>query len=80
MPIRSFQIAYWIGKPFLPFAVASVMILAISGKKQLSKPKAYPIRLGAALVIAICMGTYLDSPWLGTIMVAAATGVLFRHW
>ena len=56
------------------------MVLAISGKKQLSKLKAYPIRLGAALVIAIAMGAYLDSPWLGTIMVSAATGLLFRYW
>ena len=80
MFIRSFQIAYWIENLFVPFIVASVMVLAISGKKQLSKPKAYPMRLGAALVIAIAMGTYLGSPWLGTIMVSAAAGLLFRYW
>ena len=80
MSIPSFQIAYWIQNLFVPFVVASVMVLAISGKKQLSKPKVYPIRLGAALVIAIFMGAYLGSPWLGTIMVSAATGLLFRYW
>jgi hypothetical protein len=80
MPIRSYNVAYWIENLFVPFIVASVMVLAISGKKQLSKLKAYPIRLGAALVIAIAMGAYLDSPWLGTIMVSAATGLLFRYW
>jgi len=76
----SFQIAYWIGNLFVPFIVASVVVLGISGRKQLSKRMAYPIRLGAALVIAATMGTYLDSPWLGTIMVSAATGLLFRYW
>jgi hypothetical protein len=60
--------------------VASVVVLAISGKKQLSKPSGYLIRLGSALVIAISMGAYLGSPWLGTIMVSAATGLLFRYW
>jgi hypothetical protein len=80
MSSRSFQNAYWIENLLVPFIVASVVVLAISGKKQLSKPKAYPIRLGAALVIAISMGAYLGSPWLGTIMVSAATGLLFRYW
>jgi len=60
--------------------VSSLVVLAISGKKQLSRPRAYPIRLGASLVIAIAMGAYLGSPWLGNIMVAAATGLLFRYW
>jgi hypothetical protein len=80
MLIRSFQITYWIENLFVPFIVSSVMVLAISGKKQLSKPGAYPIRLGAALVIAIAMGAYLGSPWLGTIMVSTAAGLLFRYW
>jgi hypothetical protein len=80
MSIRSFQIAYWIENLLVPFIVASLVVLAISGKKQLSKPRAYSIRLGAALVIAIAMGAYLGSPWLGTIMVSAATGLLFRYW
>ena len=80
MSIRSFQFAYWIENLFVPFIVASVVVLAVSGRKQLSKPMAYPIRLGAALVIAIVMGAYLGSPWVGTIMVSAATGLLFRYW
>ena len=80
MSIRSFQIAYWMKSLLLPFIVASLVVLAISGKSQLAKTWAYPIRLGAALVIAIVMGAYLGSPWLGTIMVSAATGLLFRYW
>jgi hypothetical protein len=80
MSIRSFQIAYWIENLFVPFIVASVVVIAISGKKQLSKPRAYPIRLGAALGIAIAMGAYLGSPWMGTIMVSASVGLLFRYW
>ena len=77
---RPFHISFWIGSLLVPFIVSSVVVLAISGKKQLSKPRAYPIRLGAALVIAVAMGTYLGSPWLGTIMVSAAAGILFRYW
>jgi hypothetical protein len=77
---RPFHISFWIGNLLVPFIVSSVVVLAVSGKKQLSKPRAYPIRLGAALVIAIAMGTYLGSPWLGTIMVSAAAGLLFRYW
>ncbi len=77
---RPFHISFWIGNLLVPFVVSSVVVFAMSRKKQLSKPKAYPVRLFASLVIAIAMGAYLDSPWLGTIMVSAATGVLFRYW
>lgn len=77
---RPVHISFWIGNLLVPFVVSSVVVLAISGKKQLSEPRAYPIRLGAALVIAITMGNYLGSPWLGNIMVSAATGLLFRYW
>ena len=77
---RPFHISFWIGNILVPFIVSAVVVFAISGKKQLSKPWAYPIRLSAALVIAIAMGAYLDSPWLGNIMVSAATGLLFRYW
>lgn len=80
MSLRSFQFAYWTQHLLVPFIVASVIVLAISGRKRLSKPSAYPVRLGAALLIAIAMGAYLGSPWLGTIMVSAATGLLFRYW
>ncbi|MCU1266819.1 MAG: hypothetical protein JWM21_3137 [Acidobacteria bacterium] len=79
MLIRSFQIAYWSENLLLPFIAAAVVVLAISGRKRLSKPGAYPIRLVAALLIAM-MGAYIGSPWLGTIMVSAATGLLFRYW
>jgi hypothetical protein len=75
-----FQIAYWIENLFVPFIIAAVVVLAISGKNRLAKRQAYPIRLAAALVIAIAMGAFLGSPWLGTIMVSAATGLLFRYW
>jgi hypothetical protein len=77
---RPFHISFWIGNLLVPFVVSSVLMLAISGRKQLSKPWAYPIRLGAALMIAIAMGAYLNSPWLGTIMISAAAGLLFRYW
>ena len=77
---RSFNTSFWIGNLLVPFIIASVVVLVISGKKRLSKPKAYPIRFGAALAIAIVMGAYLGSPWVGTIMVSAATGLLFRYW
>ena len=77
---RSFHTLFWIGNLLVPFIVSAVVVLAISGKKRLSKPQAYPIRIGAALVIAIAMGAYLGSPWLGNIMVSAATGLLFRYW
>ena len=77
---RSFQIAYWMENLLLPFIVASLVVLAISGRKQLAKPRAYPIRLGAALVIAIVMGFFVGSPYLGTLMVSAATGLTFRYW
>jgi hypothetical protein len=80
MFIGSFQIAYWSENLFLPFIAAAVVVLAISGRKRLSKPGAYPIRLVAALLIAITMGAYIGSPWVGTIMVSAATGLLFRYW
>jgi len=77
---RPFYISFWIGKFLIPFLISSIVVFAVSGRKRLSKPRAYPIRLGAALVIAIAMGAYLDSPWLGNIMVSAATGLLFRYW
>lgn len=77
---RPFHISFWIGNLLLPFLVSSVVVLAISGKDQLSKPRAYTVRLLASLIIAIGMGAYLNSPWLGTIMVSAATGLLFRYW
>jgi hypothetical protein len=80
MSLRTFQFGYWTQHLLVPFIVASVIVLAISGRKRLSKPSAYPVRLGAALLIAIAMGAYLGSPWLGTIMVSAATGLLFRYW
>jgi hypothetical protein len=77
---QSLQLTYWTQHLLLPFVVASVLVLAISGRKRLSRPIAYPIRFVAALVIAIAMGVYFGSPWLGTIMVSTATGVLFRYW
>jgi hypothetical protein len=80
MFLGSFQFTYWTQHLLLPFIVASVIVLGLSGRKRLSKPSAYPVRLGAALLIAIAMGAYLGSPWLGTIMVSAATGLLFRYW
>jgi hypothetical protein len=80
MAIRLFQNAYWIENFLVPFIVASVVVLLISGMKHLSRPRAYPIRLFAALLIAIAMGAFLSSPLLPTIMVAAATGLLFRYW
>jgi len=78
--IRSLEFTYWIEYLLLPFVVASVVVLTISGRKRLSGPRAYLIRLVAALLIAIAMGLYLQSPWLATIMVSIATGLLFRYW
>jgi hypothetical protein len=78
--IRSLEFNYWTKYLLLPFVVASVVVLALSGRKRLSGPRAYLIRLIAALLIAIAMGFYLGSPWLGTIMVSTATGVMFRYW
>ena len=78
--IRSLEFTYWTKYLLLPFVVASVVVLALSGRKRLSGFKAYLIRFVAALLIAICMGAYLESPWLATTMVAAATGLLFRYW
>ena len=78
--IRSLEFTYWTKYLLLPFVVASVVVLALSGRKRLSRPRAYLIRLVAALLIAITMGLYLGSPWLGTIMVSIATGLLFRYW
>ena len=78
--IRSLEFTYWAEYLLLPFVVASVAVLALSGRKRLSGLRAYLIRFGAALLIAITMGLYLQSPWLATIMVATATGLLFRHW
>ncbi len=78
--IRSLEFTYWTEYLLLPFVVATVMVFALSGRKRLSGPRAYLIRFVAALLIAITMGLYLESPWLATIMVATATGLLFRHW
>jgi hypothetical protein len=78
--IRSLEFRYWIEYLLLPFVVASVVVLALSGRKRLSGLRAYLIRLVAALLIAIAMGLYLESPWLATIMVSTATGLLFRYW
>jgi hypothetical protein len=78
--IRSLEFTYWTRYLLLPFVVASVVVLALSGRERLSRPRAYLIRFVAALLIAIAMGLYLGSPWLGTIMVSAATGLLFRYW
>ncbi|MDX6575292.1 MAG: hypothetical protein QOE96_1245 [Blastocatellia bacterium] len=78
--IRSLEFTYWTEYLLLPFVVASVVVLALSGRKRLSGLKAYLIRLVAALLIALAMGLYLKSPWLATIMVATATGLLFRYW
>jgi len=78
--IRSLEFAYWTKYLLLPFAVASVVVFALSGRKRLSSPGAYLIRFFAALLIAIAMGALLGSPWLGTIMVSVATGLLFRYW
>ena len=78
--IRSLEFTYWTKYLLLPFVVASVVVLALSGRKRLSGPRAYLIRFVAALFIAISMGLYLQSPWLATIMVSIATGLLFRYW
>jgi hypothetical protein len=78
--IRSLDFTYWTEYLLLPFVVASVVVLALSGRKRLSGAWAYLIRFVAALLIAIAMGLYLESPWLATIMVSAATGLLFRYW
>ena len=78
--IRSLEFTYWAKYLLLPFVVASVVVLALSGRKRLSGPRAYLIRFVAALLIAIAMGFYLGSPWLATIMVSTATGLLFRYW
>ena len=78
--IHSLEFTYWTKYLLLPFVVASVVVLALSGRKRLSGPRAYLIRFVAALLIAITMGLYLESPWLATIMVSTATGLLFRYW
>jgi type III secretory pathway component EscS len=78
--IRSLEFTHWAEYFLIPFVVASVVVLALSGRKRLSGLRAYLIRFGAALLIAITMGLYLESPWLGTIMVSTATGLLFRYW
>jgi hypothetical protein len=78
--IRSLEFTYWTKYLLLPFVVASVVVLALSGRKRLSGPRAYLIRFVAALLIALAMGLYLQSPWLATIMVSTATGLLFRYW
>ncbi len=78
--IRSLEFTYWAEYLLIPFVVASVVVLALSGRKRLSGFKAYLMRLVAALLIALTMGLYLESPWLATIMVSTATGLLFRYW
>jgi hypothetical protein len=78
--IRSLELTYWTKYLLLPFIVASVVVFALSGRKRLSGAKAYLIRFVAALLIAITMGFYLESPWLATTMVSVATGLLFRYW
>jgi uncharacterized membrane protein len=78
--IRSLDFAYWTKYLLAPFVVASVVILALSGRKRLSGLRTCLIRFVAALLIAISMGLYLQSPWLATIMVSTATGLLFRYW
>jgi hypothetical protein len=78
--IRSLEFTYWTKYLLLPFVVASVVVLALSGRKRLSGFNAYLIRFVAALLIAITMGFYLESPWLATTMVSVATGLLFRYW
>ena len=78
--IRSLEFTYWTEYLLLPFVVASVVILALSGRKRLTGLTSYLIRLFAALLVAITMGFYLQSPWLATIMVSTATGLLFRYW
>ena len=78
--IRSLEFTYWTEYLLLPCVVASVVILALSGRKRLSGLTSYLIRLFAALLVAITMGFYLQSPWLATIMVSIATGLLFRYW
>jgi hypothetical protein len=78
--IRSLEFTYWTEYLLIPFVVASVVVLALSGRKRLSGPKAYLVRFVAALSIALTMGLYLQSPWLATIMVSTATGLLFRYW
>ena len=78
--IPSLEFAYWTKYLLLPFVVASVVVLALSGRKRLSGFKSYFIRFAAALIIALTMGLYLGSPWVATIMVSIATGLLFRYW
>jgi len=77
--IQSLVFNYWTKSLVLPFVVAWVIVLALSGRKRLSGLRAYLIRLAAALLIAIAMGLYLQS-WLATIMVSAATGIMLRYW
>lgn len=75
-----FHIGFWIQNLLVPFVIASVTVIVVSGKRRSPKVKAYPIRLGAALLIAVVMGPIIGTPWLGTIMVSVATGLLIRYW
>ena len=77
--IQSLVFTYWTKYLLLPFIVAWVVVLVLSGRKRLSGFKAYLIRFFAALLISISMGLYLQS-WLATIMVSAATGIMLRYW
>jgi len=74
------SITYWAEYLFAPFVIASVLVVALSGKKWLSKPKAYLIALSAALAVSVVMGPLVDSPWLGTVSVSFALALLFRYW
>jgi len=78
--IQSLVLTYWTKYLVLPFVVAWLIVLALSGRKRLSGFKSYLIRLAAALIIALAMGLYLGSPWVATIMVSIAAGLLFRYW
>ena len=80
MSTSPFHVGYWLQNLLVPFVIASVTVIVISDIRQLPNAKAYPIRLGAALLIAVVMGPIIGSPWLGTIMVSAATGLLIRYW
>jgi hypothetical protein len=70
---------YWTKYLLLLFVIASVLVFALSRRKRLSGVRAYLIRFVAALLIAITMGLYVESPWLATTMVSVATGLLFRN-
>ncbi len=77
----SFQTGlYWLEYLFGPFIIASLLMMALSGKRWLSKPQGYLIASGGAFAVAVVMGPLVDSPWLGTLLVSVALGMLFRYW